>query len=324
MSANIFLDFCDDSFYVRGRRFPTSRVWPPLPPSARNSKKQFEDFSPRLPDTATQELLVELYFTYVHPALPIVHKSTFMEDFRKGQLSADSPYSGESTYSDAASPGSTASQNRRGRHVPTLLLLAMFSLAARYSSRTGVAPPDDGQMWTAGDEYMADAKVILDRTYAASRPSTCQALLLLGYREVGIGAMAQAWLYVGMAVRMAQDLGLHKSAEEWTSVGGRSLFSRAELQERRRIWYGCVVMDKYVCTYIGRPVAITERDFDTELPGVEEGEEAELWRPHPSPPVLDDVGGMHPEVAPAPGHILSCFNESVKLCEWCSGFFVRP
>ena len=291
-------------------------MWPPLPPSARNSKKHAEDFAARLPDIATQELLVELYFTYVHPSLPIVHKTTFMEDFRKGHLSADSPYSGESTYSDAASPVSTSSQNRRGRHVPTLLLLAMFSLAARYSSRTGVVPPDDGQMWTAGDEYMEDAKVILDRTYAASRPSTCQALLLLGYREVGIGAMAQAWLYVGMAVRMAQDLGLHKSAEEWTSVGGRSLFSRAELQERRRIWYGCVVMDKYVCTYIGRPVAITERDFDTELPGVEEGEEAELWRPHPSPPVLEDVGGVHAhEITPAPGHVLSCFNESAKLCE---------
>ena len=291
-------------------------MWPPLPPSARNSKKHAEDFAARLPDITTQELLVELYFTYVHPSLPIVHKTTFMEDFRKGHLSADSPYSGESTYSDAASPVSTSSQNRRGRHVPTLLLLAMFSLAARYSSRTGVVPPDDGQMWTAGDEYMEDAKVILDRTYAASRPSTCQALLLLGYREVGIGAMAQAWLYVGMAVRMAQDLGLHKSAEEWTSVGGRSLFSRAELQERRRIWYGCVVMDKYVCTYIGRPVAITERDFDTELPGVEEGEEAELWRPHPSPPVLEDVGGVHAhEMMPAPGHVLSCFNESAKLCE---------
>ena len=56
-------------------------------------------------------------------------------------------------------------------------------------------------MWTAGDEYMEDAKVVLDQTYAASRPSTCQALLLLGYREVGIGAMAQAWLYVGACLR---------------------------------------------------------------------------------------------------------------------------
>lgn len=105
-------------------------------------------------------------------------------------------------------------------------------------------------MWTAGDSYLEDAKVILDSTYAASRPSTCQALLLMGYREVGIGAMAQAWLYVGMAVRMAQDLGLHKSAEKWSSIG-KNLFTHVELQERRRIWYGCIIMDKYLSTYIG-------------------------------------------------------------------------
>ena len=165
-------------------------------------------------------------------------------------MSADSPYSEPS---EGASPNSQSGQpvHRRGR-VPTVLLLAMFSIAARYSAQTGsdVPPPQEGSMWAAGDRYLEDAKVILDSSYAASRPSTCQALLLMAYREVGIGAMAQAWLYVGMAVRMAQDLGLHKSADKWTSIG-RALFSPTELQERRRIWYGCVIMDKYLSAYIG-------------------------------------------------------------------------
>ncbi|KAI0800103.1 fungal-specific transcription factor domain-containing protein [Fomes fomentarius] len=296
-------------------RFPKARVWPPLSPAVRNSQRRHSaEFAPRLPDVPTQELLLELYFTYVHPALPIVHKPTFMDDWSKGNLATDSPYSGESGYSDAASPVSSSSPlGARRRRVPTLLLLAMFSLSARYSTRTAdVPPPDDGSMWSAGDEYMEDAKVILDRTYAASRPSTCQALLLLGFREVGIGAMAQAWLYLGMAVRMAQDLGLHKCAENWTGIG-RNLFSKAELQERRRIWYGCVIMDKYICTYIGRPVAICERDFDTPLPLLEDPEETELWQPHTTPQVMDDPNDIPREVAPMPGHIISCFNESAKL-----------
>lgn len=29
-------------------------------------------------------------------------------------------------------------------------------------------------------------------------------------------------------------------------------------------------MDKYVSTYIGRPLSIFESDYDTQLPGVEE------------------------------------------------------
>ncbi|CCM05389.1 uncharacterized protein FIBRA_07605 [Fibroporia radiculosa] len=290
-------------------RFPKARVWPPLPPSASNQAKGMENFTPFLPDQATQELLLDLYWTYVHPALPIVQKWTFMEDFRSGgALSADSPYS---EASDSASPGPSS----RKRRVPTLLLLAMFSIAARYSSATSsdVPPPQEGSIWTAGERYLEDAKVILDSSYAASRPSTCQALLLMGYREVGIGAMAQAWLYIGMAVRMAQDLGLHKSAEKWSSVG-RTLFNGTELQERRRIWYGCVVMDKYVSAYIGRPVTVFERDFDTELPIVDGSEEPDLWSPHPSAPLLDDsVEPNFPAVTPVACRVVSCFSESAKL-----------
>ena len=139
----------------------------------------------------------------------------------------------------------------------------MFSIADRYNGQHG--SETSGTMWPGGDTYFESAKAILASTYSTPRIGTCQALLLLGYREVGIGAMAQAWIYVRMAVTMAQDLGMHKTAEKWRRTGG-NMFTRAELQERRRIWYACVVMDKYVSSYIGRPVAISARDFDTELP----------------------------------------------------------
>lgn len=138
-------------------------------------------------------------------------------------------------------------------------------------------------MWEAGDDYLNQAKVVLDSTYASSRPSTCQALLLMGYREIGIGAMAQAWTYTGMAIRMAQDLGMHRKADGWARAGlGGKIFGEWELNERRRIWYSCVIMDKYVSTYIGkssranpfasrsmhlgRPLSIFDKDFDTLLP----------------------------------------------------------
>lgn len=65
------------------RRFPKARVWPPLPWNA-TSAKASTDSSPTLPDLPIQEHLLDLYFTYVHPALPIVHKQTFLEDFRNG------------------------------------------------------------------------------------------------------------------------------------------------------------------------------------------------------------------------------------------------
>lgn len=162
----------------------------------------------------------------------------------------ESPRSPES---DVNSNSSASPFNRRRRRVPTLLLLAMFALAARYADDpSNPYPTDRSMMWVAGDEYLDKAKILLDGSYASSRPSTCQALLLMGYREIGIGAMAQAWTYVGMAIRMAQDLGMHRSADGWARVGlGGRLFAEWELHERKRIWYTCVIMDKYVSTYIG-------------------------------------------------------------------------
>lgn len=86
---------------------------------------------------------------------------------------------------------------------------------------------------------------------------------------------------------MAQDLGMHRSADGWTGPGGK-LFSECELQERKRIWWTCLIMDRYVSTYMGewhrdfgsgwgrksddgpggagRPLAIFDADFDTQLP----------------------------------------------------------
>lgn len=62
---------------------------------------------------------------------------------------------------------------------------------------------------------------------------------------------------------------MHRSSDRWQRVGGL-LFGGREQQVRKRIWYACVIMDKYVSTYIGRPLSIFEHDYDTQLPNVEE------------------------------------------------------
>ncbi|KAF9463229.1 fungal-specific transcription factor domain-containing protein [Collybia nuda] len=280
-------------------RFPKARVWPPLP-SGSTTLNGDDEFACQLPESSVQDHLLRLYFTYVHPSIPIVNKRAFFEAYKTGRA-MDSPQSPESDPAISVSPFS-----RRRRHIPTILLLAMYAIAARYSDDSSTPQPSDTSiMWEAGDDYLNLAKVILDGTYASSRPSTCQALLLMGYREVGIGAMAQAWTYIGMAIRMAQDLGMHRSADDWAreDLGGR-LFGDWELDERKRIWYACVIMDKYVSTYIGRPLMIFERDFDTTLPSENDPEEVDEWTP------LSDNTEAGLAV---PGRIISCFNSSATL-----------
>ncbi|KAJ7594197.1 fungal-specific transcription factor domain-containing protein [Mycena floridula] len=276
-------------------RFPKARVWPALPTGSVSSRARDDSAWSNLPPREIQDHLVSLYFTFVHPSFPVVHKATFFKAFLEEQ---DSPLN----------PVSDASQinlQSRRRHAPPLLLFAMFSIAARYSNHpsTPPIPPDPSLMWIAGDQYLDEAKTILDSSYASSRPSTCQALLLMGYREIGIGAMAQAWTYTGMAIRMAQDLGMHRRADSWARVGpGGRLFGEWELNERRRIWYTCVVLDKYVSSYIGRPLSIFERDFDTLLLSEDDAEEMGKWKPQDSERTMS-----------VPARIISCFNSSATL-----------
>lgn len=42
----------------------------------------------------------------------------------------------------------------------------------------------------------------------------------------------------------------------------------------------------------------------------------EEWAPHPSAPILDDPAEHSPRtLSPTTGHVVSCFNESAKLCK---------
>jgi hypothetical protein len=110
---------------------------------------------------------------------------------------------------------------------------------------------------------------------------------------------------------------MHRSAESWSRAGlGGKLFTEVELQERRRIWYACVVMDKYVSTYIGRPLGIFERDFDTPLPSESDPEESDQWIPHRSKPLVVDAWESTPPEQTsrhAPARVISTFNASAML-----------
>jgi hypothetical protein len=164
----------------------------------------------------------------------------------------------------------------------------MFAVSSRYSN--DCPPPEEGKMWPAGDAYHFKAREILGKhvrvvcltgclltssffqsvaTDTLGKIPSVQAMILLGYREIGLGAMASAWFFIGHAIRAAQDIGLHRSVAKWQGEAS-SMFSPLEKQIRSRVWYCCVRLDKYASTYIGRPMAIHERDYDTPLPDIDE------------------------------------------------------
>jgi hypothetical protein len=81
----------------------------------------------------------------------------------------------------------------------------MLANSARYTTKNVESLPEKGKMWEAGCAYLTAARDILSELYDIStgkhherwlvpdkivhqsRPTTCQALLILGHREFGIG-----------------------------------------------------------------------------------------------------------------------------------------
>jgi hypothetical protein len=57
-------------------------VWPPsrLRP---NRLLNEEDLDIRMPPLGEQDLLVQLYFIYIHPTYPIIHKDSFLEEYQE-------------------------------------------------------------------------------------------------------------------------------------------------------------------------------------------------------------------------------------------------
>jgi hypothetical protein len=100
------------------------------------------------------------------------------------------------------------------KQVDAILVDAVCALAARFSthhllvqqSREGQAENHSEQ----GAAFAQRAKLALIDTFATPSVAAVQAALLLAYNEFGESRDSGLWMYLGISIRMAQDLGLHK------------------------------------------------------------------------------------------------------------------
>ncbi|KAI9484563.1 fungal-specific transcription factor domain-containing protein [Zychaea mexicana] len=180
------------------------------------------------PDDLSKHLL-ELYFEYFYPFIPLLHKKSFIE-----------------------------SLNSKDKPPSPLLLNAIYAVASRVSPDPRVrADPDHPD--TAGDVFFERARLLLDFEWNNFRVSTVQSLLLMSSHQNGALKPTRGWIYSGMAFRMAQNLGLHRNCDTWN-------LSAAQKEDRKRAFFCCFVIDRLTCAMHGRAPMIDERDYDTPYP----------------------------------------------------------
>ncbi|KAL7281031.1 hypothetical protein ACG7TL_004333 [Trametes sanguinea] len=296
--------------------FPMAKIWPgPHPLHSAAADPRSSNLEIRLPPEREQRRLLDVYFKYVNPAVPIIDEETFMSQYET--MISGYPTSNQSHYSDP--PMENDIKPEQPQKLSDLLLFAVFACAASYidplerysasaplplatSSGSGRPPGHEREAEGEGrrmsaDEYAACARRVLDTMYHESRSSTVQALLLLGVRGFGTGSLEEGWLHVGMAIRMALDLGMNRNPDKWMH-NGRELFSIKEQEIRKRIWWSCCIVDKFSALFLGRTIAIHEKDFSTPLLEVPEDDLDQLWRPSHLDPRSHTI-------SPVPGAVTS-------------------
>ncbi|KAK0391626.1 hypothetical protein NLU13_1126 [Sarocladium strictum] len=192
-----------------------------------------------MPDDETVLHYFDLYFTHVHPYIPVLSKPMFYQQWNQNRAS-----------------------------ISPLLLEAIFAIGGRLAE-----DPGEGQQWLALASRHADAFMDVPRL------STLQALLMiLKAREAAPkrGYYYRSWMTIVQCVQMGKDLGLDEHFDDH-QIGRGCDCTLIECQLRTRIWQAIFVCEVMVGAPQGRldlAVDLDSVDFHIPklMPGIDEGE----------------------------------------------------
>lgn len=233
--------------------------------------------------------LVETFFTYLGCNFPFLRQEAFTTDVRE-------------------------------KRVDAILVDAVCAVAARFWNHSLVQPthqaagtktPQGGRRCEYGTAFANRAKSSVVDTFACPNLATVQACILLAYVEFGSNRDSGLWMFLGIAIRMAQDLGLHKlegargdaknrkeamrsrsrsAGSDNTECGDGSCAmggmkdEEAEIRERERTdtFWAVFFLDRVISSGTGRPVTIRDKEVEIDFPN----EEAGSMHPPPFPALI--------------------------------------
>ncbi|KAJ9669780.1 Transcriptional activator of fatty acid utilization [Coniosporium apollinis] len=280
------------SLLVHDRHGNSDVVHYPLPENVRGTKARANELDNMeidilhqrgaflLPPRALCDELVDAFFQWIAPVVPVINRSRFMKQYR-----------------DPKNP-------------PSLLLLQAILLAGSRVCTNPQLMDSSGSTTPAAITFYKRAKALFDANYEDDRVTIVQALILMGwYWEGPEDVTKNVFYWSRVAIVVAQGSGMHRrlvnimrrqaSILSVNSVEGSQL-SRSDKRLWKRIWWTLFSRDRSVAVALGRPVGINPEDSDVEMITEDDFLEDEIDRPA--------------EFAPDPIHV-QFFINYVKLCE---------
>jgi hypothetical protein len=182
-----------------------------------------------LPPRSLCDELVDAYFKWVAPIVPVINRNRFMKQYR-----------------DSKNP-------------PSLLLLQAILLAGSRVCTNPQLMDANGSTTPAALTFYKRAKALYDANYEDDRVTIVQALVLMGwYWEGPEDVTKNVFYWSRVATIVAQGSGMHRSVEG-------SQLSQADKRLWKRIWWTLFTRDRSVAVALGRPVHINTDDSDVEM-----------------------------------------------------------
>lgn len=110
-----------------------------------------------------------------------------------------------------------------------------------------------------GFEYFTHALELLPDIHDEGSTLFVETLALVGYFMQNLNRRDAAWLYVGMALRMAITLGLHQETSNPN-------LDNAAKEHRRRVWWSVYSLDRIQSVKSGNPITIYDEDIGVAVP----------------------------------------------------------
>ncbi|KKK20121.1 hypothetical protein ARAM_007044 [Aspergillus rambellii] len=260
----------------------------------------FYDRDDSLPVSNLVTHLCDLFFVHLGCSFPFLRRERFLRDLKE-------------------------------KKVDTMLVDAVCALSARFSSHPLLSPPhatpiDDSEPQLdlkksdRGQPFAHRAISALVDSLSCPTLSVVQACLLLAYEEFGSNHDSGLWMYLGISIRMAQDLGMQKlqgleycygrtgvtpsavvtgqasklredqydepltnssSTKESQEVEDRRAWER----ERVDTFWSIFFLDRVISSGTGRPVTLRDEDIELRFPLQSESRLLNGW-PAPFPPLI--------------------------------------
>ncbi|RAL16720.1 transcription factor domain-containing protein [Aspergillus homomorphus CBS 101889] len=183
---------------------------------------------PQLPPKDVANRLLGQYYSCLHSVLPVIHWPTFVAEYEK-------------VYQAGTLLG-----------VPREWAAVLFGVFACGSLHT-LEPNREEE----GKEFVKICCGVIDVWQDNFTLDQARAALLASIFLYEVNSRSASWVWIGSAVRVAQEIGLHLESGPWSPLEG---------EMRKRVWWGMYTWDRLLALEMGKPVLINDQDCDVDLP----------------------------------------------------------